>query len=155
MSNESDEWASKFVTRIAEKRQAETDANALLMRKQGMIRSEAPYLWDHLRTAINQRVRSVNTLAKGEYFRATPEVQGYTEHTLESPAGHLSLIFQAEVPVIKFRYTKLVKSALEEPEPLTGEIRFQVFDGGLWFVGRDGTPMGVAQTAENFLNMHS
>jgi hypothetical protein len=44
MSDDSNEWAGKFLTRLANKHQAANDAGALLMQKRGMIHSEAPLL---------------------------------------------------------------------------------------------------------------
>ncbi|MEN3326083.1 MAG: hypothetical protein V7638_890 [Acidobacteriota bacterium] len=155
MSNDSDEWASKFVGKLTEKQKDAADENALLRQKQAMIRGEAPYLWDKLRSAINERAGSVNALAKGEYFKASAAVQGYTEHTLESPAGHLSLFFQHEVPIIKYRFTKAFTDARATPKPVNGDVRFQVFDEKVWFLNSGEERMDVSQTAEYFLEMHS
>ncbi len=120
-----------------------------------MINSEAPYLWDDLRGAINERAGKANAFAESEYFCAAPKVEGRTEHTLESSAGHLLLTFQHEVPIIKYKFTPTFKSPRETPKQVTGEIRFQVFDEHVWFVGGDGTQMSVSQAAAYFLEMHS
>jgi len=57
MSDDSNEWAGKFLTRLANKHQAANDADALLMQKRGMIHSEAPYLWEKLRSSMQDGSR--------------------------------------------------------------------------------------------------
>ena len=153
--DDADDWASKFVQRLAKNHQAKNEADALLMRKQAMIHAEAPYLWDRLRSAINERVGKTNALTKTEYFRASAQVQGSIEHRVQSPAGHLSLTFLSTVPIIQYTFMRAPQDARQDDKPETGELRFCVFYENVWLMDANRERMSAAQAAGHLLDLHA
>lgn len=148
-----DDWASRFVAKVVKKQNDAKEQGRLSMHKRGMISSQAPLLWDDLCHAIKEKADKVNE--SRNYFTCSPLAQGRTQYEIESPAGHLLLVYQDEVPIVKFTLTKTIDDARPKPEQVNGDLTFQLFDESVWFTDKNGNRMGSSKAAEFFLDMHS
>lgn len=147
-----DDWASRFVAKVVKKENEAKEQGRLSMHKRGMISSQSRLLWDDLCQAIKEKADIVNESRK--YFTHSPLIQGRTQHEIESPAGHLLLAYQNEVPIVKFTFTKALCDARAKPEQLNGDLTFQLFDESVWFTDKNGNRMGSSKAAEFFLDLH-
>lgn len=149
-----DDWANQFAGRIIQKQQDAKNADDLLMRKRGMISSQAQLLWDDLRRTINDKAKGVNTAGRAEYFKCAPLIEHRMDHSVQSPAGHTGFTFSPEVPNIRFRFTKAHKDPRVADKTVESELTFQVFDEAGWFTDKNGERMNVSSAAEFVLEMH-